>query len=177
MPGLLKIKDLIAAVLLLILSIAMYLMTFNFERLTVSQIGPDFAPRLTAGGIFVLSLVLLFQTLLDWKRAKKENSGKVTEGHAEQEQAEVVEEDTPKVERYRNVALTTGLILLYIYLMPKLGFLITTTVYLFVQFCLLGQKKTWNFLLFTFLSVTTAVVVYYVFRFGFELRLPDGILG
>ncbi|MFB5663645.1 tripartite tricarboxylate transporter TctB family protein [Alteribacillus sp. HJP-4] len=186
----LKVKDLAATIALLIVSVVMYSATFTFGRLTVSQIGPDFAPRIVAIAMFVLSAVLLFQTLLDWKKAKKLMSGPSVPEHEKTKEEKIAEEmllEGTKVEssetraqrasRYRNVLITTGLIALYIAVMPIIGFLISTIVYLFVQFCLLAQRKYWNIPIFAILAILTSVVIYYTFRLGFELRLPSGIAG
>ncbi|GGB38990.1 hypothetical protein GCM10011409_15650 [Lentibacillus populi] len=191
----LKTKDLIAAIALLIISIIIYTDTFNMKTLTVSQVGPDFAPRVVSIGIFILSLILLFQTLKDWimaaknvssakasyiKDAKEMESNKGYENDNDVQDhvsATLIEDKASRWLRYKNVLITTVLIVLYILLMPIIGFLITTAVYLFIQFCLLGQRKYWNIPLFLILSILTSVIVYYVFRLGFEVMLPAGILG
>ena len=84
---------------------------------------------------------------------------------------------TPARRRYVNAALTIALITVYFVVMPIVGFLISTVVYLFLQFCLLGERRHWNIRLFAVLAVIIPVVVYFTFRLAFELRLPAGLIG
>ncbi|WP_100399565.1 tripartite tricarboxylate transporter TctB family protein [Bacillus sp. FJAT-44742] len=184
MSNLIKTKDFIAAVVLLAFSIVMYSATFNLGRLTVSQIGAEFAPRLVAIGIFILSIILLIQTIKDWRIALKKDEqavseeGKLAEEEAQEDIAEdITESPVSNAERYKNLGMTVGLIALYFWLMPIIGFLISTAVYLFVQFGLLAQRKYWNIPLFIILSIVVSTSIYYTFRLGFEVMLPRGILG
>jgi putative tricarboxylic transport membrane protein len=68
-------------------------------------------------------------------------------------------------------------LVLYIALLPIIGFLITTVVYLFAQMYLLADKKERKIPLFLVTSVVTSVFVYFVFKSVFFLMLPAGILG
>lgn len=176
----LRVKDLIAAIALLIFSIVMYIGTNNLQMLTDTQIGSDFAPRLIAIGLFILSTILLVQVLIDFIKASKKYEPEEVEELVEQKKIEEVGEEGAKVPdktRYTNASLTMILIAAYVFIMPVVGFLIGTVVYLMVQFCLLGEKKYWNIPLFIGLSIIVPIVIYYTFRVGFELRLPQGWLG
>lgn len=176
----LRVKDLIAAVALLIFSIVMYIGTNNLQMLTDSQIGSDFAPRLIAIGLFILSAILLIQVLMDFVKASRKYKPEEVEELVEQKKIEEVGEEGAKVSnksRYINAFLTMLLIAAYTFIMPIVGFLIGTVVYLMAQFCLLGEKKYWNIPLFIGLSIVVPIIIYYTFRIGFELRLPEGWLG
>jgi putative tricarboxylic transport membrane protein len=75
------------------------------------------------------------------------------------------------------VILTIGLIVVYIMLMPTVGFLIMTTLYLFCQIILLMPSETKNYLLAAKIAVIFSVGVYFLFVQGLSLILPRGILG
>ncbi|MDQ0338113.1 vacuolar-type H+-ATPase subunit I/STV1 [Caldalkalibacillus uzonensis] len=153
-----KYGDIYASIFLIIFSVIMYLATFTFERLTVSRIGSEFVPQLTSIGIFILSISLLIKGI---KRMKSDNNH---------------QSERPSF-RYFTVIATIVLIAVYIALMREIGFLLMTVVYLFAQFYVLAGKSKRNLPLFLVLSIAVSVTVYYVFRYGFNLLLPAGILG
>jgi hypothetical protein len=75
------------------------------------------------------------------------------------------------------VILTIGLIAVYILLMPVVGFLIMTALYLFCQIVLLMPPDIKNYLLAAEIAVVFSVGVYFLFVQGLTLILPRGILG
>jgi hypothetical protein len=161
-------KDLYASIFLLIVSIIMFTATFYIQALTVSNIGADFAPRLVAIGIFVLSLILLVNSI---RKLKNPQAVVVVEEEEEEEE----EEDQPISKK--SVAATIALLIGYVALIPILGFLITTAVYLFLQMYVLAEKAQRNIVLFVITSIVSSGVIYYCFKSIFHLRLPAGILG
>lgn len=161
-------RELMSAVLFLILSIVLYAATLNIKSMTSMGVGPDFAPKLVATGMFSISLIMLIKEIrLRYILRKEEQTIKITN-------SKKISNDKGW-KRYRNSTLTTLLIIGYIVAIPVLGFLISTIVYLFIQFCLMGEKKYWNQPLFIGLSIVVAAAVYFTFRLGFEVRLPAGI--
>ena len=78
---------------------------------------------------------------------------------------------------YLTVLKTIALIVIYIAFLEPIGFLISTIVFLFLGFILLspaGEKK--NYLLYLVIAVLSSAIIYYVFRNGLNLMLPQGIL-
>jgi putative tricarboxylic transport membrane protein len=65
----------------------------------------------------------------------------------------------------------------YAALLPMVGFMITTAVYLFLQINILAENQHRKPVLFGIISVVTSVSVYYLFVMVFHLMLPAGILG
>lgn len=66
-----------------------------------------------------------------------------------------------------------GFILAYVISMPFLGFLASSTLFLFASFCLLWRKNVFIALALTALSLS---VIYIVFRQVFRVVLPQGTL-
>jgi len=64
----------------------------------------------------------------------------------------------------------------YVLLFDKLGFLISTALYLFAQITILSDEKNRKLPLFGVVSVVTPIIVYFLFVKGFGLMLPSGIL-
>lgn len=77
----------------------------------------------------------------------------------------------------RTVFKTAVMIVIYIALFEPVGFLITTMVYLFLQFIILtpADKKP-SRLLYAVISVAVSLFVYTIFRYSLDIMLPQGII-
>ena len=67
-------------------------------------------------------------------------------------------------------------IFFFILLIKPLGFAISATIYLFIQFSLLappGKRKLW---LFAIIAVAVGFGAYVLFRYAIRINLPAGIL-
>ncbi|GAK00071.1 tripartite tricarboxylate transporter TctB family protein [Geomicrobium sp. JCM 19055] len=149
----------------LILSIVVFFLSLNMNTLSILSIGvsSSFFPIVASVVMFVISVALL-------QLARKQSSG--------EEVASSQEHDESKSKaKQMNVGVTFVLILFYLLLLPILGFILATTFYLVVQSFLLATKEKRNLLVISSLSLTASVVIYHVFRSGFDLMLPVGVLG
>lgn len=165
-------KDVYASVFLMAVSIVMYVATYNIKALTVSKIGADFMPKLVAIAIFILSLVLLINSVKQLKKSKDSNQNELEADKDEDEQEGENRRISPL-----SVIITIILLIAYISLLKSIGFLIMTTVYLFLQMYLLADKRERRVPLFFGISVISSVAVYVCFKSVFHLMLPAGILG
>ncbi|AKL94603.1 tripartite tricarboxylate transporter TctB family [Clostridium aceticum] len=78
---------------------------------------------------------------------------------------------------YLTVIKIIALIVIYIALLEPIGFLICTAVFLVFGFSLLapaGEKK--NYVQYMVIAVIASAVIYFSFRNGLNLMLPEGIL-
>lgn len=71
------------------------------------------------------------------------------------------------------IVVTLALITTYVLLMPWLGFLISSALFLFASFSFLWRKSLLVSLLITVVALTT---VYLIFRKLFQVVLPQGTL-
>ncbi|NEU31306.1 tripartite tricarboxylate transporter TctB family protein [bacterium LRH843] len=164
-----KYSDVYAGMIFLILSIVMFSATLNMKRLTDSVVGSEFAPRLVAGGIFILSVILVINGI---KRAR---GGQITEEKSNDEfddAGEILGEVN-----YKKVVIAILYFTIYVALMKPIGFLLMTAIYLFATMLLLSSPTQRKIPLFLIISVVTSVAVYYIFKDLFYLILPAGILG
>lgn len=163
-------KDLFTSAFLIVFSIVMYVASNSIKKLTVSKIGADFAPKLVASAMLILSIFYLINSI---KQLKKTGS----EIPVEKDPA--ADEDTAEKKKISplSVLATIGLLILYIILLPMIGFLITTVIYLFLQMYLLADRSERKIPVFLVTSVVTSVSVYFIFKSVFHLMLPAGILG
>lgn len=163
-------KDIFASAFFIVFSIVMYIASNSIIKLTVSKIGADFVPKLVAIGMLILSVFYLIQAIKQQVRVNREgNTNAPTE-------TDIDGKEKKKISPL-SVLATVGLLVLYIALLPFIGFLITTTVYLFFQMYLLADKTERRIPLFVIISVVTSIFIYFIFKYVFYLMLPSGILG
>lgn len=162
-----KYRDIISGAFLAVLSVILYISTFSIKKLVDMNIGSDFMPKLCAILLFFLSLGVIYKGFLKLKTFVPEEVSD--------------EEKAKKIKSIKSVSLSIFLILLYASFLQSIGFLITTTLYLFVNFILLfpEDKKitSKDLVLFCIIAVASSAIVYFGFVKGFQLMLPSGILG
>jgi putative tricarboxylic transport membrane protein len=156
-----KYYDIIAGSLLLLWAICLYIASLGVKMISgVSRIGSGFVPQLVAIILAIVSITIIAGGIRKLKIF---------------DQA-VSKTDAAKVNLTALVA-TLFSIFIYIILLEKVGFLIMTTLYLFVQINILSSKEGRKIPLFGIIAVTVSVAVYYLFVNVFQLMLPAGILG
>lgn len=163
-----KYEDVFTGVFLLVVSVIMFFTSFSFEALTTSLVGPAFMPQIIAIFMAIFSVIIAVSGFKKSKDANQEN----TLPKQEEEELIITEKRS-----YKPVLASLGLMIAYVALMPYIGFLIMTVVYIFLQMLLLSHvthRKIWLFLL---VSIITSAAIYYLFRNVFYVMLPTGILG
>jgi len=165
-----KYNDIFSGFFLLLISVGMFAATFSFKALTVSKIGPEFMPKVIAGLIAIASIAIIVSAFKEMKK-KKDLELKM----GEEEVSATV--DVPEEKIYLPVILSLALMVGYLILMPYVGFLIMTAIYLFFQMYVLSDKSNKRLALFSVVSIVSATVTYYIFRSIFYVMLPSGILG
>lgn len=157
-------RDLYLGIGFLLFSVGVWIASLSIKHLVVARIGSAFVPQLAASLLGLLSIILIIQSVLH----APEGPSKV-ETFTEQE-AEAASK------RKKRVRLTFVLILVYLILLEPVGFLITSSLYLFFQFWVLSRRKP-NLPLFGIIAVSGSIIIYYLFVKVFALFLPAGILG
>lgn len=115
--------------------------------------------------MILLSLIIILRVGIQLSRAEHSSSGSAKENkHA------AVKEMLPAVE-------TLLLLGLYVFAIEPVGFLLSTPFYVFGQAWILAPKSQRNPVRFALLGVLSAVAIYCIFKFGFQLLVPPGILG
>lgn len=160
--------DMIAGIFLFIFSVIMYYASFSIRILVVARIGSRFVPQLVAISMGILSLVLVIQSLLKMRLAR-EGAG-----------LEKEEEEGGKKWSFLGTAPIWGTFLAliaYAVAFEPLGFILSTILYLLVQFFLLTSMVKRKYLVFVVAALLTSVIVYFLFVKVFYLMLPEGVLG
>ena len=74
------------------------------------------------------------------------------------------------------VVLTFAVIIGYILVMPTLGFILSTILYLFLQMLILAPAEKRNYVLFAIVAVVFTALVFVAFRVGLQQLLPRGLI-
>ena len=74
------------------------------------------------------------------------------------------------------VIFTFAVIIGYIIVMPTLGFILSTMIYLFLQMIILAPPEKRNYVLFAIVSVVFTAFVFVAFRIGLQQLLPRGFI-
>jgi hypothetical protein len=155
-----KYGDIIVGIVYAVLGLALIIAARMLPKSQVMDIGPDFMPTVVGTLILVLSIILLVQAVQELRKNPDKEVGKD-------------ESD------YKRVLLSLILALLYVFLLKPIGFIICTLVYLFCQIYVLApdsHRTKKDMIMYLIIDVVFTLIVYYLFRIGFKIVLPAGIL-
>ena len=148
-------KEVVIGAAMLATGLIYLFLTANLPR--KAFIDAAFVPYLLAAGMCILGVL---QLLAAWGQAPREDAAAAEAGPD-----------------YLTVGKTLGLIVGYIAVLQWLGFPIATVAYLYLQFLVLTphdhRVSHGRYLL---IALCASVFIYVVFRHGFDLLLPAGLL-
>ncbi|MDQ8023009.1 MAG: tripartite tricarboxylate transporter TctB family protein [Moraxellaceae bacterium] len=152
-PGAPRSADLIAGILIALVAIAAMVASRDFPNIGLaSDVGPARFPMIYASALLVLAALLVINAL---RRAPKADATPAAPFHVLPVVIGVV---------------ATGL---YIFVIPFLGYLPTTVVFLVGLMSLMGMRhRVWN----PVIAVGITAFLYLVFLFGLSIPLPMGSL-
>lgn len=162
--------DLAAGLIVVAASIAIYIFSDNIQRMVVTSIGPNFMPKLVAMIMGVLGIILVLQGIHVVTRCP---AGTTKTGDVGNEQS------TNIVNLFKSNldTVTLALLVLYALSIGKMGFLIATSIYMFLQILLMHLNSKRNYLLFGAISVAFTSCIYFIFTKLLYVMLPAGLLG
>jgi hypothetical protein len=150
-------RDSISGLICLAISLAMLVMTLALPPASMVPIGPAFYPRIVLSVTALLSAILIFNDL----RSARANAG-----------TPVAAAPPPN---YRLVLATFILFGLYIALLPKLGFRISTGLFMLaLQITLEWPRDSKRWLIAIAVAIATSLISYIVFDDYLSLLLPRG---
>jgi len=137
----------------------------------------SFFPYMVSTGMILLGAIHLVQS---WRQPRVQPPAPVSDDMVEQARSQSNDEDAPVSQgapNYRSVVLSLLLIAVFVLLMRPVGFVFAAAAYLLLQFALLspsGRPVPWLRLGLFALVVSSAIFL--LFRYGFSLLLPAGLL-
>lgn len=160
-----QLLDIGAGIVTILLAILVYVDSASIKVIADTTLDARFYPRFLVVLMILLSLIIILRVGIQLSRAEHSSSGSAKENkHA------AVKEMLPAVE-------TLLLLGLYVFAIEPVGFLLSTPFYVFGQAWILAPKSQRNPVRFALLGVLSAVAIYCIFKFGFQLLVPPGILG
>lgn len=135
---------------LFIISLVGYYLAKGFENgfMIDNGLGASFFPKLVCIILGILSIVIFIKSFKD------KNSYKFTKDN-------------------KNTFIVIGLCIIYIFLMEKIGYLLSTIIFSFCVIRILDKKKMIISIIF---SIIFPIGIYYLFSRVFNVSLPIGIL-
>ncbi|MBQ9197166.1 MAG: tripartite tricarboxylate transporter TctB family protein [Clostridia bacterium] len=128
-------------------------------KLTPGYASARIMPILLGVLLAILSVLCIIQSLRKMKTAA-----------AEEPQSKTSKGDLMAV------LLTFIVIIGYVIIMPILGFILSTVIYLFLQMLILAPAEKRNYALFAIVAVVFTALVFVAFRIGLQQLLPRGVI-
>ncbi|PKL24613.1 MAG: tripartite tricarboxylate transporter TctB family protein [Spirochaetae bacterium HGW-Spirochaetae-3] len=147
-------RDIICAVLFIAFGVFMFVVSTGIDPIVANDVGSGFVPRIIAGAIVALAVVLLVLSVLKKRVARTEKADEDLKGGV-----------------FTVLALAA-----YVFLFDRLGFLVSTALYLFVQMTILSNRENRKFKLFAVLALVVPALIYLIFTNLFDMALPAGII-
>ena len=156
-----KCRDLILGIVMLLFSGFYLINAFQIKtrpKLTPSYASAQIMPVLLGMLLAILSVICIVQGIRKMKTA----DGTEEEGK-KKDKGDIMA-----------VVFTFAVIIGYILIMPTLGFILSTLIYLFLQMIILAPAEKRNYLLFAIVAIAFTALVFVAFRIGLQQLLPRG---
>ena len=151
-----KTRDIICSLLFLALGIFMFSQALKITSIMGKDLGSGFMPKVIAVALVLISLLKLILTFFEKNQSEEEKSNDNQDS--------------------KGGLLTIGALLFYVLTFEILGFIISTTAYLFIQMLIFSDDKNRKPLLFLIISVAFSIATYSLFVYVIQKPLPTGIL-
>lgn len=149
-----KQRDILCSVLFLVFGAFVFVQALPIKPVMGKDIGSGFMPKIIGASIIVIAAVKLVLTLISKASAAKASTDDDLKGGL----------------------WTIAALLAYVLLFDRLGFILSTALYLFVQILVLSNEQNRNLKLFAAISVVTPVAIYALFVYVIKMPLPAGLL-
>ena len=157
----LRNKEILSGAFLVILSVILLFSTESFNTSSISAYGnPATVPRIILVLLAAISIMILISGIL---KVRREDSGN--------------ESAKPDMKERLPFILTFILIAVYILSVSILGYIVSTTIYLFLQIFILSCFSKKRLILNVVIAIGVSVILFCIFRYGFDVFLPRGIFG
>lgn len=168
-----KYRDVVSSVFVIALAIFIAYFSKDIRVLKYTSVSANFFPRIIAVMLGGLGIIQLIISILEVKKSGLNSATNNTD----------VKEDTHTESKIGGIIsrnadwVSVILIMAYVFSLGKLGFIISSTVYLFLQMIVLSKAEKRKYMSLGLVAVIAPVVIYLIFTKVFGLMLPAGILG
>lgn len=175
-----KNYGLIAAAVIILFSVYIYINALTITSTANAALGPAFMPKMVAIILFILGWLDFFEELkkkkaaaLKEQREEIPNPGAPGTGEGSRKTSAGLQ----GLLRSRVDVFSALLLLFYVFTIKSLGFLIASAIYMLLQMLLLTMNARRNYILIISMSLLVPCIIYFGFVKIFYLMLPPGILG
>ncbi len=151
-------RDIFVACLVLLLGIILFVSAQSIKPGAGMGKGADFMPKLLSFMLLICGLLLLIDALV--KEAPVHAAGA-----------------SLRCDQIIGFLKAFAILFIYIYLMDKIGFLIMSAAYIFLQSWIITPPGRHRPVRLAVISILVSSITYSVFVYGLQLMLPAGILG
>ena len=164
-----KNKNLVAGGFLFIVGLIYFLLSFQIQLTSIDKlVGSRLFPQIIGILIMFFSGWLVIDNLMKNKKSEKAERQITEDGKA-------LTDNKPKSNN-KNTFLVLTSLAAYIFLMEKIGFLVSTLIYLISQMALLEKgKENRNYLKYLVVAIISSIAIYVLFTTVFNMVLPRGI--
>ena len=168
-------KDLIAGLVVMIIAAFFYwttLGTTSFMKMGRGRLAPDAVPKAIAGLMFALGIIIIIKWFIAFKR------GTLPPIEIEDDSADcegMTENEIKLRHLFQKITmpLTILTVCIYIYIMPEIGFVISTVLFLTFQITLLSTDLSLgSWVKNLIIAVVAALAIYIIFGCAFGLAVP-----
>ena len=154
-------RDTIAGLVVLVVSLALFGLTFRIQSNPLVPVSPAFYPRLVLGTTAFLSFLMVVFDLAARRRAAAANAA------------------PPKPRatkpRYDMVVVMFAIFTVYVLVLPYLGFRIGTVAFLAViQYAMARPRTAHGWIVLALVALIATAATYYVFEAYLQVLLPRG---
>ena len=149
-----KQRDILCSVLFLVFGAFVLVQALPIKPVMGKDIGSGFMPKIIGTSIIVIAAVKLVLTLMSKVSAAK----------------------TKTDDDLKGGLWTIAALLAYVLLFDRLGFILSTALYLFVQILVLSNEQNRNLKLNAAISVVMPIAIYALFVYVIKMPLPAGLL-
>lgn len=145
-------KEILLSIFFMIISMTVYVLTYQFPKQTVA-LSPKVFPQFVSACLFMLSLVLLIQGITGVKKESEQKKVKLT---------------LSKIFLLRMLIMII-LAFFYIRILPLIGYIISTPLFLAGSMLLFNEKRWFSIVT---VSIVATALLYIFFRIVFKIPLP-----
>ena len=168
-------RDFIAGLVVMAMAAFFYwttLGTKSFMKMGRGRIAPDAVPKAVAIAMFALGVIIVLKWFIDTKRGKVPPPG-VVDDSADCEG--MTEAQIRRRHLFQKITMpcTVALVFAYIWIMPEIGFVLSTFAFLTLQITLLStdlSPKSW--LKSLIIALIASLGIYVIFGCAFGLAVP-----
>lgn len=149
-----KKKNIIVSIGFIIFGLVLLVQSANIKPMMKNDLGSGFFPTIIGAAIIVVAVVLLLFSLREKESGKTSSDSDMAGGW-----------------------LSILLLLAYVTAFNRIGFIISTMVYLFFQILVLAPKEKRSWPVTGIISVVAPLFIYGMFVYVINSPLPKGIFG